>query len=317
MKFKQRTILKFGFAFILLFAAGNTIAQVHKKDTVRVGMYVENIYDLNFSNESFNTDYWLWFDYKNDSLELPQSMEVIRNKNVSIEIDEKWKVNNINWCERLIKATIIKKWNIQNFPFDKQKLTVETEIWPEDTSLVYVDLQKSRCKVDPSVVLNEWKITNVNFRKAVNNYSTSFGDPDLKDQRYYKIVFECDIKRNVTNLFIKLFIGVFISFAIALSSLFISSNHTDPRFGLPVGALFACIANKYVVDSIIPQTTNITLVDKIHFLTFMSILLVILISIISQRKFYSGKMSLSRRIDTISFWSIVGLYVSIILIWIF
>lgn len=304
-------------AFSLVFFADYVLAQVPKKDTVRVGMYVENIYDLNFSGESFNADYWIWFDYKNDSLELPQSMEVIRNKNVTVEMDNKWKVDNINWCERLLKATIIKKWNIQKFPFDRQKLTVETEIWPEDTSKVYVDLQKNRCKVDSGVVLNEWKITNVFFRKAVNNYSTSFGDPELKEQRYYKVIFDCEIKRNVTNLFIKLFIGVFISCAIALSSLYISSNHTDPRFGLPVGALFACIANKYVVDSIIPQTTNITLVDKIHFLTFMSILLVIVISIISQRMYYSDKAGLAKRIDVISFWSILLLYISTILIWIF
>lgn len=255
------------------------LAPCQQKDTVRVGMYVENIYDLNFSNESFNTDFWIWFDYKNDSIELPQSIEVIKNKNVSIEIDNKWKMNDINWCERLIKATIIKKWNIQNFPFDKQKLLVETEIWPDDTSRVYIDLQSNRCKIDPNLVLSEWKIANTTFKKAVNNYSTNFGNPEMKEQRYYKVIFECDMERNVTNLFVKLFIGVFISFAIAVSSLFISTNHADRRFGLPVGALFACIANKYVVDSIIPQTTSITLVDKIHFLTFLSILSVIIISI--------------------------------------
>lgn len=281
-----------------------------------MGLFVENIYDLNFSEQSFKCNYWIWFNSTNDSLGLPYTIEVIKNKNVSREFEFVGKSAGINWSELKLKTEIVKGWNISNFPFDKQRLHVETEIIEDNTNALYLELDSINCAIDPSLAINEWKITHIQFGKKINRYNTNFGDPLNSQNDFYSVYFECEISRNVLGLFVKLFIGVFVAAAIALASLFISPRHSDPRYGIPVGALFASIGNKYIVDSIIPQTTDITLVDKIHFLTFVLIMTVIIFSIISQRYFETGKKSVSCRIDRLSFCSLLLVFISIIFIWI-
>lgn len=302
---------------ILLGWAYNGSSQA-KKDTVKVGIYIENIYDFNFTAESFKCDYWLWCNSRNHALigQMPKMIEVIRSKGTSVELEDTSSYGDTFSYERKEKAELLHKWNIKHFPFDKQRIEIETEIYAADTSQLYVALDSARSNIDKEGFPGEWKIKESEFHRHVVGYNTNFGDPSTKSEKYYSIVYSCELKRNVFGLFIKLFAGVFIAFCIAMSSLFISSRHSDPRFGLPVGALFAGIANKYVVDTIIPQTTYLTLVDKIHFLTFSMILLMIVLSIISQRKYFGGREKASHNLDRITFWSILTIYLVTILCWI-
>jgi amino acid transporter len=87
--------------------------------------------------------------------------------------------------------------------------------------------------------------------------------------------------------------------------------NTDPRFGLCVGGLFAAIGNKYIVESIVPSTNEVTLLDNLHNITFVAIFFIIIISVISLNIYERDtekSMKLSKRIDVISFISIVSLY---------
>jgi len=51
-----------------------TFAQ--KKDTASLGIYVNSIYDFRLNEKSFMADMWLWINYKNDSLELANIVEI-------------------------------------------------------------------------------------------------------------------------------------------------------------------------------------------------------------------------------------------------
>jgi hypothetical protein len=284
------------------------------KDTVKAGLYIENIYDLSFSDQSFKADYWIWFNYKNDSIDLPNNIEIIKNKNITTELQYKGKYKDTIWGEKKLKVELVKKWDIRNFPFDKQRLFIETEVIDGDTSEECIVLDSLKSGIDSSIKISDWKITGFKFFKKINKYSTNFGDPSEMRNVFYSIVAEVDIERNVMGLFFKLFIGVFIAAIIALSSLCIPAAYTDPRYGLPVGALFAAVGNKYIVDNIIPQTSYITLVDKIHFLTFSLIMLIIIVSIISQKESINGNIKLSKRIDLISFWILLFSYLFVVLL---
>src|SRR6185295_12112975 len=60
----------------------------------------------------------------------------------------------------------------------------------------------------------------------------------------------------------------------------------EPRFGLPVGGLFAAVGNKYIIDSLLPESPEFSLVDTLHSLTFFGILSILAVSAISL-KFYT------------------------------
>jgi uncharacterized membrane protein len=54
----------------------------------------------------------------------------------------------------------------------------------------------------------------------------------------------------------------------------------EPRFGLPVGGLFAAVGNKYIIDSILPESASFTLVDTLHAITFFAIFAILVVSAI-------------------------------------
>jgi hypothetical protein len=109
----------------------------------------------------------------------------------------------------------------------------------------------------------------------------------------------------------KMLTGAYVAFFISSLVFFISSENQDSRFGLCVGGLFAAIGNKYIVESIVPSSTTYTLMDNVHNLTFTSILVMVIVSIVSLHFFESGdpkKIKLSLKIDRIVFYTIVALY---------
>jgi hypothetical protein len=71
----------------------------------------------------------------------------------------------------------------------------------------------------------------------------------------------------------------------------------EPRFGLPVGGLFAAVGNKYIIDSILPESSAFTLVDTLHTITFSGIFIILLTSAIALRLHENQKTTLSQKID--------------------
>jgi hypothetical protein len=64
-----------------------------------------------------------------------------------------------------------------------------------------------------------------------------------------------------------------------------------------VGALFAVIGNKYIIDSSLPETTSFTLVDTLHGLTLFFILAIITATAYTLKLVNAGKENKARKFD--------------------
>lgn len=293
---------------VLLFVFFGTYANAKEKDTVKVGVYINSIYDIKLNEECFSIDFWMWFHCKNDSINSLTSIEFTNAKEFAYMLPFYEKVGDINWSAQKCKAIVKNAYNLENFPFDKQYLKIELEESVFDTtSLVFVaDIAGSKYDQSLSNNLNGWKITDFNIAALAHTYNTTYGNPVLPGTSSFAealVVFK--IERDSIGLFIKLFTGVYVAFLIALLVFFIKPTDVDPRFGLAVGGIFAAVGNKYIVDSILPETIKFTLVDIIHNLTFGYILITIIISIISLALTNKGKEKTAKRLDRISFYVVL------------
>ncbi|HMR56019.1 MAG TPA: hypothetical protein PKC10_01795, partial [Cyclobacteriaceae bacterium] len=134
---------------------------------------------------------------------------------------------------------------------------------------------------------------------VTNDYETGFGDfrPGRNLQNFSAFLIELNIERNAWGLFLKIFIGMYIAFLISIISFTIQVQELEPRFGLPVGGLFATVGNKYIIDSILPETSAFTLVDTLHTLTFFGIFGTLVVSAIALRYYDNGKLETAIRIN--------------------
>ncbi|MFQ3575582.1 MAG: hypothetical protein SNJ77_04010, partial [Cytophagales bacterium] len=136
---------------------------------------------------------------------------------------------------------------------------------------------------DPELTIDDWKITDFKTYTGVKKYLTDFGDKSvgIPETFYDTFNIEMSLSRNTFGLFLKLFIGMYIAFLISSVSFLVSAEHVEPKFALPVGGLFAAVGNKYIIDSVLPETNSFTLVDTLHTLTFIYIFIIITESSIS------------------------------------
>jgi hypothetical protein len=307
------------FTFFLSIISSIGMAQ---KDTCKLGLYVNAVYDFDIEDQSFMTDFWIWLNYRNDSLQFEDALEIPSAKTVDFSHYSLEKKGDINWVTQKCKAQIMYQWDVSRFPFDEQHLRITMEDARYDaTQLVYIaDTANSR--IDQSFNSKEWQLKSFCIWSDERMYQTTYGNPDLSGTSSYpRIVAELVIRRNNSWLMLfKMLTGAYVAFLISCLVFFVSSHNQDSRFGLCVGGLFAAIGNKYIVESVVPTSTTTTLMDNVHNLTFTFILVIVGIIIISLYLFESGDEKRKRnsvKLDRWAFFSVVTLYalINMYLIW--
>ena len=276
---------------------------------MKVGIYVTSIYSLGFAENDFGIDYWVWYIYKDSTLAPLETTEIVNSESVSRDFATTELKGNVYWATHKCSAMIKKNWDIQRFPLDGQTLDVMLEETDMDTSeLVYVaDVENS--KIDKSVELSGWKISDFKLVPSIYTYNTTYGDPTLKgNSSYARLSISTRIERESKNIFLKLFLGLYVAFLIALSVFFLDGAEIGARTSLAVGALFASVGNKYIVDSSLPDHSSFTIVDKIHDATFALILISIVFSIISNGIVRNGDHKKAKRFDLICCAALVVAY---------
>jgi hypothetical protein len=273
---KYSLLLAFIVAFISTAWAKPQGAEV--PDTVRTGIYINSIHDINFKDKEYTLSVWLWLKYKNKDFDFVKNLEVPQAKSVDKSFSTIDSSNGKVYLLMKLQCVMKDTWAIDNFPFDRQKLRFSIENSQFDSkSLVFVADTLGK-HYDPRFTLRGWRIDSLDISTGVKAYETTFGDESLEKPHteYSNFKFKMVINRDAMGLFWKMFLGMYVAFLIAYMCFYIHTDSIDSRFGLSVGALFAVIGNKYIIDSSLPESTSFTLVDALHGITLLFILTIII-----------------------------------------
>ena len=287
-------------------------------DTVKIGLFVTDLYDLNLSEKRFSADFWLWFNYSDSTLVPMETIELTKARELNKRLDFLEEKGGVQWATQKINAVFKADWDVQDFPFDVQVLTIDIEESDRDIGSLVYEVDTASTKYFSEISIKNWEIVDFGVRNSAIAYPTDYGDPTLDGtSTYTRAMVYFKLKRKSQGLFFTLFTGVYVAFFISVLVFFIDPVDVDPRFGLSVGGLFAAVGNKYIVDSILPQSTSFTLVDKIHIMTYIFLLLCIVLSVISLRLWKNNKKVQSRRLDRLSFILLTLIYLVFNLVFIF
>ncbi len=280
-------------------------------DTCKVGIYFNSLTDFNISDQSFSADFWMWFNYKNDSLQFNDALEVTNSKSSSFSNYAKTKKEGVNWDMVKFNSVVFKEWDVSAFPFDKQKLTLHIDHTIYDTRKLAFITDAGNSAIDSNLVLSNWKIDSLAFYVNNQTYNTTFGDPVIKGSSTYPSV-TADIyltRENSWNTLFKMLTGVYVAFSIVLLAFFVKPSD---RLGLCVGGLFAAVGNKYIIESVVPSTVSNTLFDNIHNITFIAIFVILVVAVISFKWNETEKpeyLAKAKKLDRLSFYSVTLVYV--------
>lgn len=306
-------IIFFIFGLMLSFSSK---AQDVKPDTVRVGIYVTSIHDIDFKQKEYTVTFWLWLKYKNKEFDFSQNLEVPQAKTVSKSFTTIDTTGGRVYMLMKLQCIMKDSWKIGDFPFDRQKLRLGIENSQYDSRSLIFAADTSGKHYDTRFALNGWSVDSFNISTGTKIYETGFGDESLAKPHaeYSAFRIRISISREAGGLFWKMFIGMYIAFLIAYVCFYIHADGIDSRFGLSVGALFAVIGNKYIIDSALPESTSFTLVDTLHGLTLVFIFAVITATAYSLKLVKANKIKKAERLDMVAAQALLCVYL-ILNIW--
>lgn len=264
-----------------LFSA-NVCAQ-EEPEKVKVGIYVTNIYDIDFAKNAYTIQFWSWFHHNDAAYKPNKTTEIMNAKSVQKQASNEEVVTGVNWDTAKVKAVINQDWKVANFPFDVQKFSIIIEDidLPVEDLVFYGDTQAS--KIDPDAIPPGWKLKKFEIVPSVNTYKTAFGDPSAASnvkQEYSRLSVDIYLERNGWRLFSTTFIGFFVATALLLVVFVITSIPKavaeipqQPRITLIVGALFSAVGSVYGLSAKLPYTTEFTLADSLQITTFIGVAL--------------------------------------------
>ena len=300
---------------LLLYVSAVSGARPGAPDSVLVGVYINSVHDIDFVEKEYTLNLWLWLKYRNKGFDFSKYLEVPMAKTVDKSF------YNVDTLEdgriyMLMKLQCVMKdnWKIENFPFDRQKLrfSIENSQYDKDSLVFVIDtLGKHYSKWTTS----GWTINPDSFKisTGIKKYETAFGDPTMDEphSEFSTYKFQIVMERESWGLFLKLFIGMYVSFLLSYLCFFINPDNVDSRFSLSVGSLFAVIGNKYIVDSSLPESTSFTLVDSLHGLTLSFVFAVVACSAYVLKLIKQDKYHQIKRFDQQASRILLGIYVAL------
>ncbi len=295
----------------LFFSILVSIEANSKNHDYTAGIYVEDIYKIDYVNSTYDVVLWIWVNSNDEYYEIEKYVDIVNSTEINYNFTNQYKLKNGKYHSE-VKATIkvLNPFDIHNFPFDVQKINLNLEYFKftKNESKIYFDYKNSRFSPE---YIEKWKQLSVKTSCGLNNYKSNFGNTDIKkNAKYRSFKVEIQLIRNKWSLFIKLFLTLFISFFLASFSLFLPNKLSEEKIGLMLASLFASIGNKYITDDALPVQDTLNLSDKLHILTIIFIALFAIWAIYEQRK----KLSDNRFIDYTLFISTTVIYFIFVLI---
>jgi hypothetical protein len=294
-------ILKVIGLIFMIFCARQASAQKQVPDTVKTGIYITSIHDIDFKDKEYTINLWLWLKYKNKKFDFLQNLEVPQAKSVTKSFSTIDSSENQIYMLMKLQCVMKDSWAIDNFPFDSQKLRLSIENSQFDSKSLVFSADTLGKHFDPRFTLRGWNIDSIDVTTGLKAYETAFGDESLAKPHteYSNFKVKMVINRDAMGLFWKMFLGMYVAFLIAYMCFYIHTDSIDSRFGLSVGALFAVIGNKYIIDSALPESTTFTLVDTLHGITLIFILSIIISTSYTLKLIKLDKIEKANRFDFI------------------
>ncbi|MDB6001355.1 MAG: hypothetical protein JWP52_3054, partial [Rhizobacter sp.] len=273
---------------------------------VTVGAYVVHIQDLNFKENKYSLDFYLWFRWKADGrladYKPLESFEIINGKieNKSSVVEKK--IGDMNYASVRVSATMAETWELKQFPFDAHTMKVNIEDSNFTTSDLVFVVDKDNSKLGDEIDMAGWNESHFTADANTHTYHSNYGDPSLPtDARseYSRFVFGMDIDRESFGSAFKLLSTVLLATAVAFVSFMVKPSDLDARFGMGVGALFAVAASEFVASSSVPDSGVMTVADAVHMIALSFIFVTLLLSAICLKFEVTGREALAFRIDRI------------------
>lgn len=299
------------FGSVFSSAASAAEQDVSSKVEPRFGVYITSLYDIDFSDNQFEVQFWSWFHHEQSDYHPVQTTELMNAKRFSRLAPNEEVIGEKRWDSVKYSASINQQWQVRDYPFDKQKLVIifEDVNLPSHRLSFIPDIENT--KIAEDAIPDGWELIDIHMSVSPHVYETNFGDLSgdaSPTQNFDRAVVTIELQRQGWRLFSTSFIGFFVATTLLLVVFVITSSKRavavipqQPRITLIVGALFSAVGSIYGLSSQLPYTTQFTLADSLQITTFAGVAFAVVGSIASDVLANTGKLEKAALINKVMF----------------
>lgn len=285
-----KLVIKIACLLVAVFIYTPSLAQ--ETFYVKSGVYATEVYDIDFQKEQFNVQFWIWFIHGDAEYRPWERTEITNAKSFSIVSYIRERRGEQFFDSLKIKAVVRGLWNIEQYPFDTQKLIIDIEDNQQTVDFFRFIVDALPSGIDLNTFPQGWSFNGKQILSKKHQYGTTFGDPELQKSQspeysQLRVVFE--LERKGHRLFIVLFIGFILAWMLTI--LVYVSNcwyrlasvlKVQDLLNISIGALFAAMSNSFTLSNRLPYTTHLVLADHFQLLTLANLIFAMMLSIGTQ-----------------------------------
>lgn len=300
----EKWLLALGLGLAMLISATVALATTQPPRVVDVGIYLNNVPQVNLKEKLFQADFYLWFRWQGDDLNPMESFEIV---NGSVDAKEGLvtkKIGNTHYAAARISATIHRNFNVSRFPLDNQPLKIQIEETSSSSGEVVFRADKQSSGFSPKIDVPGWRTASFEDYVSVTTYPTNYGDislPATKSQ-YPRYTFKINLMRAGWGNFIKLFSILFLAAGLAFCAFRIQSESIDARIALAASAVFMAVLTQSALSTSLPESDAFGMADQLYNTTMAYIVITFLAIIHTFRMQLAGNDSGADRVSCITGW---------------
>lgn len=288
---------------------------------VTVGLYLQNLPEIDIKTNSFSAEFYLWFLWKGDidptlTFELTNVVNITELTKVPIFVD----ANGNSAPDTLPDGRRLQQFHVYGrfghpfplgrYPFDHHEIEITLEDGRHATDRLVHELDLSGTAMRPDLSIPGWSLSPMEAKLGQTKFDTAFGDPrsGRGGESYSHVAFKVRIDRPVVGIISKTVVPIALIILITFGAFFCQPSDIDARLCLTITALISAVALQLTATTELPPTGSLLLLDKIYILSYVAILAVTFCSIGANRYVHADKPESAARLDRLGFRLVAGGY---------
>ena len=304
-----------------------TVTQI-KPTKVYVGAYINQILEINFAEDYFIVDFWLWFrweptkpghfDITNynalDNFELIDG--IILNKSGNLTEHKKSDKNEYTYQNVRVVGKFTKRFNMNSYPADNHNISIKIEDSENRTQKIKFEADLEASNYSPNILLPGWKVQVIQPRVDTVFYKSNFGNSELGNDyisEYNQFIYTINLSKPIFLSVIKTLWPTFLATFVSILALLLQPT-ASARFDLPIGSIFAIVANKFTITSSVQDAVQFGFSDIVQLLSGGIIIITLIESIFAYKALNSNENVKAKieRLDTKTAACLVGVYLLLV-----
>lgn len=297
------------------------------RQTVTVGLYLQNIPEIDIKSNSFNAEFYLWFRWSGDTdptltYQLTNAVSVSDLSQLPIYTD----AAGVAKAEELPGGMHLQTFHVYGrfgqpfplarYPFDNHDIVISIEDAKRPIGRLIHEIDVAGTAKRPDLVIPGWRLGAMQAVLGQTQFATTFGDTRTTGggETYSRVSFVMHIDRPVVGIVSKTVIPIALILLITFGAFFCQPEDIDARLCLTITALISAVALQMTAATELPPTGSLLLLDQIYILSYVTILAVTFFCIGANRLFHAEKVERAHTLDRWAFRAVASSYFGLLII---